>query len=213
MDTENMAQEQISALTDGELADNQIDGVLAALHQPGERTTWEVYHHLGDVLRSEEMAFTFSPGFAARMAARLDAEPAIVAPKMKQPQMALQIEDSGALFGKRALKRMALPGLAAAAVAMFALTATPQLMVAMKGSAPTVNAPIMVASVTRQAPANLNSVSADPQLAATTPRSRGVILRDPRIEEYLLAHQRFSPSVYSTVQYARSATFATDSDK
>jgi sigma-E factor negative regulatory protein RseA len=39
------------------------------------------------------------------------------------------------------------------------------------------------------------------------------VLRDPRIDEYLLAHQRFSPSMFSTAQYARSATFATDSGK
>jgi sigma-E factor negative regulatory protein RseA len=41
----------------------------------------------------------------------------------------------------------------------------------------------------------------------------GEVLRDPRIDDYLLAHQRFSPSVYSTAQYARSATFAVESDK
>lgn len=40
-----------------------------------------------------------------------------------------------------------------------------------------------------------------------------VILRDPQIDEYLLAHQRFSPSLYSTAQFARSATFAADSGK
>jgi sigma-E factor negative regulatory protein RseA len=39
------------------------------------------------------------------------------------------------------------------------------------------------------------------------------MLRDPDIDDYLLAHQRFSPSVYSTAQYARSATFATDTEK
>jgi len=44
-------------------------------------------------------------------------------------------------------------------------------------------------------------------------RPENEILRDPGIDEYLLAHQRFSPSVYSTAQYARSATFAVDSDK
>jgi sigma-E factor negative regulatory protein RseA len=40
-----------------------------------------------------------------------------------------------------------------------------------------------------------------------------VYLRDPLIDQYLLAHQRFSPSVYSTAQYARSAAFANEKDK
>ncbi len=40
-----------------------------------------------------------------------------------------------------------------------------------------------------------------------------VYLRDPLIDQYLLAHQRFSPSVYSTAQYARSAAFANETNK
>jgi sigma-E factor negative regulatory protein RseA len=40
-----------------------------------------------------------------------------------------------------------------------------------------------------------------------------VVLRDAQIDEYLLAHQRFSPSLYSTALYARSSTFVTESDK
>jgi sigma-E factor negative regulatory protein RseA len=56
--------------------------------------------------------------------------------------------------------------------------------------------------------------SADGHIAVVSANApEGVVLRDPRIDEYLLAHQRFSPSVYSTAQYARSATFATDSNK
>jgi sigma-E factor negative regulatory protein RseA len=56
--------------------------------------------------------------------------------------------------------------------------------------------------------------SADARIAVVSANApEGVVLRDPRIDEYLLAHQRFSPSVYSTAQYARSATFATDSNK
>ena len=42
---------------------------------------------------------------------------------------------------------------------------------------------------------------------------QGEVARDPRIDEYLMAHQRFSPSMYSSAQYARSAGFTIDSDK
>jgi sigma-E factor negative regulatory protein RseA len=41
----------------------------------------------------------------------------------------------------------------------------------------------------------------------------GQVLRAQGIDEYLMAHQRFSPSVYSSAQYARSATFANESGK
>jgi sigma-E factor negative regulatory protein RseA len=75
-------------------------------------------------------------------------------------------------------------------------------MVATK-DAPTVNAATMLASAPQSAPL------AEARVVA---QQGGEVLRDTRIDEYLLAHQRFSPSVYSTAQYARSATFAIDSD-
>jgi sigma-E factor negative regulatory protein RseA len=59
-------------------------------------------------------------------------------------------------------------------------------------------APVVVAAAS--APKTITVASQD-----------GEVLRDPQIDEYLLAHQRFSPSVYSTAQYARSASFDVDS--
>ena len=79
----------------------------------------------------------------------------------------------------------------AAAVAVAAFLTVPQMM--------TSNAPVVTAAA---APETITVASKD-----------GEVLRDPRIDDYLLAHQRFSPSVYSSAQYARAATFAVDSDK
>lgn len=209
MDTSRIKQEQISALADGELTDSQVDIALAALTQPDGRAAWETYHQIGDVLRSDEMDVSLSPNFAARMAARLAAEPTILAPiavMTKQPQATpLAEEPDKAWFAERAIKRFAMPGMVAAAVAAIAFVATPQLMVALKGGATNTAAPVMVAS------APLSSHVHGASAAATVQAE--VVLRDPHIDEYLLAHQRFSPSLYSTAQYARSATFATDSDK
>src|SRR4051812_48796232 len=112
MDTNNMNQEQISALADGELNDAQIDAAMAALRQPAARDAWETYHQIGDVLRSEEMGIGLSAGFAARMAARLEAEPTIIAPAALTPQEREAANDS--VSGKSGLKRFAWPGLAAA---------------------------------------------------------------------------------------------------
>ncbi len=51
-----------------------------------------------------------------------------------------------------------------------------------------------------------------PQSSAIAVADRnGAMLRDPRIDDYLAAHQRFSPSVYSSAQYVRSAAFVSDS--
>lgn len=217
MNANYMTQEQISAFADGELDGSQTEAALAALRLPEGLAAWDVYHQIGDALRSEEMAFALSPNFAPRMAARLEAEHAIVAPKPNQGQIEPQRALEGKAVAKGAMKRYALTGGAALAVAAFALLSTPQLMVASKDSTSPKGAAIMVASGARpsvpaiappQAPSHASSVA-----VASGAEYGAVILRDPRMDEYLLAHQRFSPSLYSTAQYARSATFATDSDK
>lgn len=200
MNTRETNKEQISALVDGELADGQIDVALAALRQAGHHCDWETYHQIGDVLRSDDMAVALSAGFAARMAARLDAEPTIIAPAFADRSAASRADE------KRArAKRWAMPGMvAAAAVATVAFITTPQLMVAMKGDPTKADPSVALVAAS-------DSVAQPAVVSAKVPE--GVVLRDPRIDDYLLAHQRFSPSVYSTAQYARSATFATDSTK
>lgn len=204
MNTKEMTQEQISALVDGELTSVYVGMAMAALRQTDGRGVWDVYHQIGDILRSDDMALSMSPDFAERMAARLDAEPIIVAaPLVARLQSSEQIAISGgrsvrigAFSVRRTIKRFALPGMAAAAVTAAALIISPQTTV--------VNSP-PAAVVTPQ----LTLAAADDVRVSHT----GEVLRDPRMDEYLLAHQRFSPSFYSAAQYARSATFALDADK
>ena len=221
MNTKEMTQEQISAFADGELADEQVEVALAALCRADGRADWEIYHQIGDVLRSDDMDITLSSGFAARMAARLEQEPPIVAPVSIDKPMAgrdakqiVQQATGGITFVKRPVKRWAMSGVAAAAaVATVAFITTPHLMVAMTGEPASSN--VSIASSAPAASSNVQSViSASPQTAVVSADvPEGVVLRDPGIDDYLLAHQRFSPSVYSTAQYVRSATFANDSNK
>lgn len=217
MNTNKMTNEQISALADGELSDSRIDMTLASLRQPEGHAAWDVYHQIGDVLRSDDMAVTLSPDFATRMAARLEAEPAMIAPALSDPSGTFEKKLlNGRFFTRRAISRFAIPGAVAAAAATVALMTAPQLLVAIKGSPANANEPV-VALAARPVShvANVSSVAA--RVAAPSSSSAvahdGTILRDPRIDAYLLAHQRFSPSVYSTAQFARSATFANDSNK
>ncbi|WP_420475268.1 sigma-E factor negative regulatory protein [Noviherbaspirillum sp. ST9] len=193
MDTNAMTQEKISALADGELPGEHIDIVLAALRNKEGKADWDIYHQIGDVLRSDDMAVDLSPGFSSRLSARLDAEPTIMA-----PALASSGESTGAASGAR-MRRWALPSMAAAtAMATVAFFTTPQLMVALKNDA--------------TAPA-VQMASGTDGSVVTASAPDGVVLRDPRIDDYLMAHQRISPSVYSTAQFARSANFATDSNK
>ncbi|MET0963874.1 MAG: sigma-E factor negative regulatory protein [Noviherbaspirillum sp.] len=189
MDTKSLAQERISIFADGETSDEQMDIALADLRNEDGRTSWELYHQIGDLLRSDEMAIPLSTGFAAKMAARLAAEPVLIAPVQARAR-------------KTGVRRLALPGVLAAAAAAVAFVATPQLMVAMQG-VPAPSAAIALAGTDGVARASLDTNAA----------RAGRIMRAQGIDEYLMAHQRFSPSVYSSAQYARSATFANESGK
>lgn len=215
MDTKEMTGEKISALVDGELDDEQMEIALAALREKDGKSDWDLYHQIGDVLRSDDMAVSLSPGFGARMSARLEAEPTIVAPVISRKSLdSAATQQSVQQSIRRPVKRWALPGmLAAAAMATVAFVTTPQLMVAMRGD-PLTKDPSMVVSTATQVEEKAALVTDGEHGAVVmTAVQGGVVLRDPRIDDYLLAHQRFSPSLYSAAQYARSATFASDSDK
>ncbi|HTN67495.1 MAG TPA: sigma-E factor negative regulatory protein [Burkholderiaceae bacterium] len=210
----NLTREEISALVDGELDESRIEAVLALLHEDEGRTAWEAYHQAGDALRSDEIALSMSRDFSKRLFDRLEAEPAIIAPmsparvaaSAPQPQSATTV-----LASRWALKRLALPGMvAAAAVATVAFITTPHLMVA--DGTPDIQQVVPATPQPALTNAALNSAAiTTPAVAVQTTTDEEVMLRDPRIDDYLFAHQRFSSSVYSTAQFARSATFASSS--
>lgn len=206
MNIKNMTQEQISAFADGELPDAQTNSALISLRGDDGRARWDIYHRIGDALRSDDMAFEMRPDFTARLMMRLDEEPTIIAPVV-QSQVKQQMQPETTSHTTRPAKRFLLRGMAAtAALAAMAFVATPQLMVATKAAPPTSTATMLASTSLSE------SVAMSPK-ARIIVQQEGEVLRDPGIDEYLLAHQRFSPSVYSTAQYARSATFAIDSDK
>ncbi len=72
---------RISELLDGELESREAAGPLDALRSEGEaRDTWRSYHLIGDAMRDTRDARMLSPGFSARVAARLAQEPTVMAP-------------------------------------------------------------------------------------------------------------------------------------
>jgi len=197
METKDMTQEQISALLDSELGDAHVEAVLASLRRSEGRATWDVYHQIGDVLRSEDMAQDFSNGFTATLLARLDEEPPILAPPKQVEAQPAQLQQGGA--GYR-FSRFAFP-VAVAAAAVFAVVMVPQMTKKPQDQLD----PIQKVSLPAQ------SGGGNVVLTSATPAD-GAMLRDPRLEQYLLAHQRYSPSWNSSAEYARSATYTVTSD-
>ena len=69
--------ENISRLMDGELDDAELERCCNELKAEGAMQAWVCYHVIGDHLRG---ANGLSPGFAARFAAALAAEPTVLSP-------------------------------------------------------------------------------------------------------------------------------------
>lgn len=209
MNTTTTQHESISALADGELSDAQLDAVLASLHAADKRQTWEIYHQIGDVLRSDDLAVNLSPDFSSRFSAMLDAEPTILAPNAQAKESQQGLSRRANYFGLAAL------GMAAAA--MFALVLAPQLQPTLDGAsvpaiqigkAPQGEASVQLASGSGKT--EMPVKSANPAAAATGDAGKGAeeqpdMLRDPRIDSYLMAHQRFSPAISNGTQYVTRA--------
>lgn len=201
MNISTSSNQHISTIIDGECDASHQDASLDALHEAAGREAWDTYHLLGDVLRSNDSAVTFSAGFSERMAARLAGEPTFLGPPATAPSMMPSARrdctaDAGSrALGSRALRRIAVPG-ALAATVLLAVAVGPRLYEAHEG---------------RLAGA-LGGTTGVVSMASAA-RDGEAVLRNPQIDEYLVAHQRFSPSLYSTAQYARPSTFATEASK
>lgn len=219
MITNKNMREQISALADGEVSDASLDAALAMMHDSQSKEDWELYHRIGDVLKSEELDQALSSGFAARMAARLEAEAPHVPATPQSGSISVKEEASLAGGMLATIRRYLVPGMAGTAALLLAVMMAPQWMP--ESAAPSSerlmvdNAAVKARSATVLLPAT-DSADAGPAVRVAQPQnlvSEDDIVRDPRIDQYLMAHQRFSPSAYSSSQFARSATFAAGIDK
>jgi sigma-E factor negative regulatory protein RseA len=76
--------DKISALMDGELDEKSAAEVIDSLGRDGDALrVWRAYHLISDAMRD---GCLLSDGFAARVAARLSAEPALLAPARLQAE-------------------------------------------------------------------------------------------------------------------------------
>ena len=168
--------ERISALIDGELQEAQVTGQLSRLKiDPVTRETWDTYHLIGDALRGH-----FGTNLCAAVAERLQAEPTALAPnRARKPASTV------AWYTLSAAASLA----AVALVAWLALSANrpdeaPQLATVVPAARVAESAP----AVQPGAPQPVQSVSG--ALTQATPD----VSKTRVVEDYLLAHQRFSPS-------------------
>ena len=82
----------LSAFIDGEAGDEDFSDALA---HADARADWDVYHLIGDVMRSPALAQPLNAGFSAKVAAAIAAEPAIVAAPRRNTTVGRRV------FGRR----------------------------------------------------------------------------------------------------------------
>jgi sigma-E factor negative regulatory protein RseA len=157
------------------LADGQADAAEPACglwrDDAAARQTWHAYHLIGDVLRSEELAR--EPGrdaaFLAALREKLAAEPVVLAPLTSSPR-------------ERARQPWLLPAAAAAG-----FVAVAGVLVVLRLGTP--GAPVPAAVLAGAPGPGFTAVSNAPVPAAPLPTDSAGFIRDPRLNEYLRAHQ------------------------
>lgn len=209
MDKQNQ-RECVSALADGQLrADACAQAVERVCNDADAQATWQLYHLVGDVLRSGELARRDTGGaFAAGVLARLQQEDALAGGA--RPARVNAIESIAVTENAAGAKPVFDIKKEAANTAVFrwkmvagfaslaAVAAIGWNSASMLGSTP-------VGGQLAQAP-----VAAQPSLVAVAANGAApVMLRDPRLDEFLAAHKQLggSSALQMPAGFLRNATF------
>jgi sigma-E factor negative regulatory protein RseA len=207
MKTDDTQFDNISAMLDGELSNAQWASALARLGEVNNhegKKTWETYHQIGDVLRSEDLAVTLSPGFSSRFSALLDAEPVVLAPKFNTESEPAVASNVVILKQPRLARYVAMTSMAAVAAVAFFMA--PQIIPLLGTQS---NSGMVISKAEQANKIQTNGI----QLASNSnitelpakPGEQIEMLRDPRLDSYLMAHQKFSPSIGNGTQFVTRA--------
>ena len=187
---ENMdKRELVSALADGQLAGEAFArGVEVASTDAAAREAWHAYHLIGDVLRSNDLAHGGSPdAFLSRLQERLREEPVSFA---SSSQMILTAPRSEAANDGTFRWKVVAGAASFAAVSAIAWT-------------------LMGAAPGRQEGAQVAASRAGGGTVLTA-SERGVMIRDPRLDEFMAAHRQLGgATLVAPAGYLRNATFDT----
>lgn len=212
MDKNLTQREQLSALADGQLDGEAWEQAVQFAHEEAGRSSWNLYHLVGDVLRSPELAHHADNGaFLQRLQQSLAQEPVPGRPAQEslqtvEPPQALPRQAANAsLFQWKMVAGLA----SVAAVAVVGWSSWSSLQ-----GAPT-SAPLIALSSAPSAQAVALEPTALPPAAAVLAQADSsmstppVMLRDPRLDELLAAHQQFgnTSALQMPARFLRNATF------
>ncbi len=201
MNTDLMQREQLSALADGQLQGDEWAQALQFAAQEDGQTTWQLYHLVGDVLRSPELAQHQhgTRSMVMRVREQLAQEP-LHGRLPEAAPVAAQIErPEAAVAANAAVYRWKL---AAGFASLAAVAAIGWSSFAGLQGAGSPGAPLAVAPAPAQPPAA-------PVVAAAGNEGQQVMIRDPRLDELLAAHKQFgsTSALQMPAGFLRNATF------
>lgn len=188
----SLADEQISALMDGQLGESQGAGVLARLEDGAARERWQLYHLIGDVLRAPELAACGRDAdFLSRL--HLDRHRQDVAQHGRaghERAMAREAANDGVFRWKMAVGVVSFAALAAIGWGTWSGS----------GLVPSAGGPQMAVAPPAQA------VSGNTPAPLTL---AGPVLRDPELDQLLEAHQQtVAPTAFGhSADFFRRAVF------
>jgi len=212
-------REQVSALADGHLQGEAFAQAIEAVCADGEaRAAWQAIHVAGDVLRSGSHAqCTDTSAFLSRFQQRLAAEPVVLAPVVipVAAPVALPAQRRAEAANEPVFRWKLVAG-AASLMAVAAISWTlvgngaavqqagPQVASVQQQQQPAVNSVLAAAAVNSDLPAT-NTLT--PTRVIVGNGNPQVMLRDPRLDQLLEAHQQAGGASQMPSGFLRNATF------
>lgn len=190
-------REKLSALADGQLdGDAWREAVSFASGEEGQ-ATWELYHLVGDVLRSSDLAQPTNPAFMARLRDQLAQESVLQRPI--EPAMGVVASNMDVAANASVFRWKMAAGFASlAAVAAIGWTS----MASLQGPGTASGGQLAAIPEHVAAPAA-------PVVAVADSDGQQVMIRDPRLDELLAAHKQFgsTSALQMPAGFLRNATF------
>ncbi len=208
--TELGRREQLSALADGQLHGDEMADALAYASQPDGHATWQLYHLVGDVLRSSDLARPANPEFMARLCDQLAKEGPVVCPAAS-PQPVKVVAPPMVNAANASVFRWKMVAGFASLAAVAAIGWTSLATLQGNGAPGAAGAAQMAVS----SESNPNGTSSGAPMVAVADADGGsqVMIRDPRLDELLAAHKQFgsTSALQMPAGFLRNATFETPS--
>lgn len=223
-------KELLSALVDGELSGDALAQAVAWAEEGEGHSSWQLYHLVGDVLRSPELAHHSQHDLLSGLRAQLAQEPPLASLRLQpaqleqlaQPQPPLTAAVAGAVrdpVANAAVFRWKVAAgfasVAAVAALGWSLVAVPADHAAQLAQAPASPSPVVqLARTEPAAPHGVTPLASTPPadgavIAVATGNGNEVILRDPRLDELLAAHRQFGSkaALQMPADFLRNASF------